>query len=68
MNVSEALALPSFEGATVIAGEAGLLREVSTATIVEAPDIDVWGAAGQLLITSFYAFEGLGGGGTRLLF
>ena len=60
MNVSEALALPSFEGATVIAGEAGLLREVSTATIVEAPDIDAWGAAGQLLITSFYAFEGLG--------
>ena len=60
MNVSEALAFPSFEGATVIAGEVGLLREVSTATIVEAPDIDVWGAAGQLLITSFYAFEGLG--------
>lgn len=60
MNVSDALTLPSFEGATVIAGEAGLSREVSTATIVEAPDIDVWGAAGQLLITSFYAFEGLG--------
>ncbi len=60
MNVSDALTLPSFEGATVIAGETGLSREVSTATIVEAPDIDVWGAAGQLLITSFYAFEGLG--------
>ena len=31
MNVSDALLLPSFEGATVIAGRAGLDREVSTA-------------------------------------
>lgn len=59
MNVSDALKLPSFEGATVIAGRNGLAREVSTAMIVEAPDIDIWGKRGQMLITSFYAFENL---------
>lgn len=43
MNVSDALLLPSFEGATVIAGRAGLDREVSTAMIVEAPRYRVVG-------------------------
>lgn len=59
MNVSDVLILPSFEGAALLAGERGLSKEVSTAMVVEAPDIDIWGKAGQLLITSFYAFENL---------
>lgn len=68
MNVSEVLALPSFEGAEVIAGQFGLSREVSTAMVVEAPDIDAWGKQGQLLITSFYAFEDLDDEGLRAFF
>lgn len=68
MNVSDALLLPSFEGATVIAGRAGLDREVSTAMIVEAPDIESWGKSGQMLITSFYAFENLSAGGLTFFF
>lgn len=68
MNVSDALLLPSFEGATVIAGRAGLDREVSTAMIVEAPDIEAWGKSGQMLITSFYAFENLSADGLTFFF
>ncbi len=68
MNVTDTLLLPSFEGATVIAGEAGLSREVSTAMIVEAPDIDVWGKPGQMLVTSFYAFENLSDEGLTSFF
>ena len=68
MNVSDTLLLPSFEGATVTAGEAGLGREVSTAMIVEAPDIDVWGKPGQMLVTSFYAFENLSAAGLTAFF
>ncbi len=68
MNVTDTLLLPSFEGATVIAGEAGLSREVSTAMIVEAPDIDTWGRPGQMLITSFYAFENLSDEGLASFF
>lgn len=59
MNVSQMLALPSFKGARVIAGSRGLAREVETAMIIEAPDIEKWGRSGQLLITSFYAFANL---------
>ena len=59
MNVSQMLALPSFKGAHVIAGSSGLSREVDTAMIIEAPDIEKWGRSGQLLITSFYAFADL---------
>ena len=68
MNVSDALLLPSFEGATVIAGRAGLDREVSTAMIVEAPDIESWGKSDQMLITSFYAFENLSADGLTFFF
>lgn len=59
MNVSDVLKLPSFEGAYVLAGADGLDNDVLTATIVEAPDIQSWGREGQLLITSYYAFEDL---------
>lgn len=68
MNVSDVLLLPSFAGAQVIAGHTGLTNEVSTAMVVEAPDIDVWGKPGQLLITSFYAFENLNGAGLERFF
>lgn len=68
MNVSDVLVLPSFEGAQVISGTAGLGREVTTAMVVEAPDIDVWGKRGQLLITSFYAFEKLDEAGLEAFF
>ena len=55
MNVSEVLQLPSFEGAHIVAGAAGSGRQVTSAMVLEATDIESWGREGQMLITSFYA-------------
>lgn len=59
MSVREALKLPSFEGARVIAGQAGLDRNISNAMVIEACDIEKWAREGILLITSFFALEPL---------
>lgn len=61
MNVSEVLHLPSFEGAQIIAGAAGSERQVTSAMVLEATDIESWGREGQMLITSFYALDALSG-------
>ncbi len=68
MNVSDVLELPSFSGAKVIAGASGLSNEVSTAMVLEATDIEAWGREGQILITSFYALEGLSDEGLDAFF
>lgn len=47
------------EGAVVVAGEDGLNRNVTNAMVLEGPDVEKWGRAGLLLITSFYALEPL---------
>lgn len=59
MNVREALLLPSFADAKVIAGADGLDNEVSSAMVLEAADIENWGKRGQLIITSFFALQKL---------
>ncbi|QWT17965.1 PucR family transcriptional regulator [Collinsella sp. zg1085] len=59
MNVADVLHLPSFASATVIAGASGTTRQVSSAMVLEAGDIENWGREGQMLITSFYALEAL---------
>lgn len=55
MTVQEALALPSFQSAVVITGSHGLSQEVSGAMILEATDIENWGKAGQLILSSYFA-------------
>lgn len=59
MVVSDALELPSFDGATIVAGEAGLNNEITSAMILEAADIQHWGKRGQLIISSFFALQHL---------
>lgn len=59
MTVEEALRLPSLSGGSVIAGASGLDHEITSAMVLEAVDIESWGKRGQLIITSFYAFEHL---------
>lgn len=59
MTVEEALRLPSLSGGSVIAGANGLDHEITSAMVLEAVDIENWGKRGQLIITSFYAFEHL---------
>lgn len=68
MDVADVLSLPSFSGAQVVAGQTGLNRNVSTAMVIEAPDIANWGKPGQILITSFYAFENLSADGLDAFF
>lgn len=59
MTVQEALALPSLCTAQVLAGRSGLERQITSAMIIEAADIENWGKKGQLLLTSYYAFQGM---------
>lgn len=59
MIVREALLLPSFAEAKVIAGAGGLDNELSSAMVLEAADIENWGKSGQLIITSFFALQEL---------
>lgn len=59
LTVRSALSLDAFEGAQVIAGEAGLDRVISNAMVMEAADIEHWGRKGIFLITSFFALEPL---------
>ncbi|MDR0945015.1 MAG: PucR family transcriptional regulator ligand-binding domain-containing protein, partial [Bifidobacteriaceae bacterium] len=40
LTLRAALALPELAGATVVAGQAGLGREVRAANVMEVPDID----------------------------
>ena len=68
MFVQDALMLPSFADSAVIAGHAGLTHEISSAMVLEATDIENWGKRGQLIITSFYAFEHLSAGELALFF
>lgn len=68
MIVREILQLPSFEGATVIAGTTGMDNQITGAMVLEATDIENWGKRGQLIISSFYALEHLSEGETVMFF
>lgn len=53
------LTLPSFAGATVIAGVGHIGNEVESAMILEGSDIQNWGRKNQLIISSYFALERL---------
>lgn len=59
LTIEDALALPSFSSAHVLSGREGILREITGAMIVEAPDIEHWGKRGLLIITSYFALYNL---------
>ena len=52
LSLTEALTLPAFDGATVLAGHAGLGRLVSRVNVMEVPDVLPWTNADQLLLTT----------------
>ncbi|MBD5633675.1 MAG: PucR family transcriptional regulator ligand-binding domain-containing protein, partial [Candidatus Eremiobacteraeota bacterium] len=62
MRLHEALRLSSLRGATVVAGAAGLERDVLWAHVVDMPDPAPWIGAGQLLLTTGYAWPATPGG------
>lgn len=54
MNVVELMNVPQFETMKVIAGAQGVEREISTVTMMDAPDIIRFLKEGELLVTTAY--------------
>lgn len=57
MTVAEMLQIPSLNGLQVLAGFEGLSRQISTVSVMDAPDIYNWMKGGEFLITSAYAMK-----------
>lgn len=57
MTVAEMLQIPSLSGLQVLAGFEGLSRQISTVSVMDAPDIYNWMKGGEFLITSAYAMK-----------
>ncbi|MDI6871179.1 MAG: PucR family transcriptional regulator ligand-binding domain-containing protein [Bacillota bacterium] len=57
MTVREVLALPSYEGARLLAGSKGLDNRVIRVDVIEVPDAVEWMRGGEFLITAGYAFK-----------
>ncbi len=56
-KLSDLLSDPHFEGFKVIAGAGGMDREITTISVMDAPDIWQWMKGGEFLITSGYAVK-----------
>lgn len=54
MNVIELMNVPQFQSMKVIAGVQGIEREISTVTMMDAPDIIHFLKEGELLVTTAY--------------
>jgi len=56
MRIRDALRLESLRSATVVAGQAGLDRDVQWAHVIDMPDPAPWVRPGQLLLTTGFAW------------
>lgn len=56
ISLIEAMSIPPFSEAKLIAGAAGLGRMVESANIQEVPDVDRWLHGGEIVFTAGYAF------------
>ncbi|MGM0175455.1 PucR family transcriptional regulator [Enterococcus sp. DIV0800] len=59
MKLKELLSLSQLETSKILTKEIGLENEVESAMVLEALDIEHWSKKNQLILTSFYAFDGL---------
>lgn len=57
LTVRDVLGFEVLAGAVVLAGEAGLDREISGANIVEVPEVSSWLRGGELLFTTGYPWR-----------
>lgn len=57
MTVLEMLSIPSLKGLRVIAGHQGLTSQITTVSVMDAPDIYNWMKGGEFLITSAYPIK-----------
>lgn len=59
MTVRDIMRTDAMHAAEIRAGEAGLDHEVTGIMVLEATDIENWGHAGELILSSYYALQGL---------
>ncbi|WP_440896791.1 PucR family transcriptional regulator [Amphibacillus sp. Q70] len=59
LNVEKMLSLSSFAKAKLITPAKFNHRHVSSIMVLEGPDIELWGRSGQVLLSSFFAFQNL---------
>lgn len=57
LKLREILQMPTFEGFYIVAGHNGIDREVSTVSVMDAPDIYEWMKGGEFLISSGYTVK-----------
>lgn len=57
LTIKDILKFPSLTKGKLVTGEIGLSNVVNDAIIMEALDIKEWGEYGQLLLTSYFAFD-----------
>ena len=62
MTVNEMLNIPFFSDMIVAGGQSGLSREVTSVSVMDAPDIYEWMKGGEFLITTAYIFKDSPGG------
>ncbi|MFV0407509.1 MAG: PucR family transcriptional regulator [Propioniciclava sp.] len=62
LSVREALRIPALRGSRLVAGAAGLGRQVTAANIMEVPDIEAFIHPGDLLLTTAYPLRDREGG------
>ncbi|MGM0123098.1 purine catabolism regulatory protein [Enterococcus sp. AZ194] len=59
MKLKELLSIGELKTSKLLTKEIGLENEVDSAMVLEAIDIEMWSKKNQLILTSFYAFQGL---------
>lgn len=59
MDIQQALTMPSLRSAKIIAGWNGLSNSVSGIMVLEAADIETWGRADEIILTSYFAMKDL---------
>ena len=57
LKMKDILEFPSLKESQLLTGSKNLQLPVTDAIVMEALDIEAWGQKGQLLLTSYYAFE-----------
>lgn len=59
MNIKDILKMQTLYSAKLIAGESGILNDITGVNVLEATDIANWGRHGEVILTSFFALHNL---------
>lgn len=59
MNIKEMMKIPSLKDATLLSGQDGINNLINSVNVLEALDIENWGRAGEVILTSFFALNDL---------